>query len=171
MAAPLPSKLDLPQILQRVYDEARGTLRVDSTATIGDISIAVDLDPTEDGIYIADKDSGNKLKINGDGSINVTFIADNVSTVPSISNISIALPNIENIVVLPISTKQFELKVRGNLSNLKIAYGLGQSFTNYATITRGCNYTVQGLNLTTLNRALFVQSDKGGIIIECIIWT
>ena len=66
MAAPDPSKLDLQQILQRVYDEAAGKLRTSATASIGDITVAVDLSPADDGVYIADKDTGNKLKVNAE---------------------------------------------------------------------------------------------------------
>jgi hypothetical protein len=71
MAAPDPSKLDLQQILQRVYDEATGRLRTDAAATISNVSIAVDLDPTTDGVFIADKDSGAKLAVTPEGAIKI----------------------------------------------------------------------------------------------------
>ena len=71
MSAPDPSKLDLQQILQRVYDEAAGKLRTSATASIGDITVAVDLVPTDDGVYIADKDTGNKLKVSSEGAIHI----------------------------------------------------------------------------------------------------
>lgn len=67
-----PSKLDERQILQGVYDEAEQRLRTDAVAHVSNVSIAVDLDPSEDGVFIADKDNGNKLKVNPDGSINVS---------------------------------------------------------------------------------------------------
>ena len=171
MSAPDPSKLDLPQILQRVFDEVRGTLRTDSTAVIGDITVAVDLDPTNDGVYIADKDTGNKLKINGDGSINVTFLSSPQSTTPVIRNIDLGNANTESIIVLPVSTKQFSIKIRDNLANLNLAYNITESFTNYRTISRGCNYSETNMDLTTLNRTIFVQSNKNNMILECIIWT
>lgn len=72
MTAPDPSKLDLQQILQRVYDEAAGKLRTSATASIGDITVAVDLTPTDDGVYIADKDTGNKLKIDANGAVSIS---------------------------------------------------------------------------------------------------
>lgn len=71
MPAPLPSELDLRQILQGVYDEANGRLRTSAEATIVNADIDISLDPTEDGVYIADNTSGNKLKVEADGSINV----------------------------------------------------------------------------------------------------
>jgi hypothetical protein len=74
MVAPAPSKLDQRQILQAVLDEEQGRLRVDAVASISNVSIAVDLDPTNDGVYVADKDTGNKLEVNSDGSINVNIV-------------------------------------------------------------------------------------------------
>lgn len=76
-----PSKLDQPQIIQGAYDEATQRLRVAATAVISDASFNVDMDPSEDGVYIADKDSGNKLKVNSDGSINVNFAAGNIASI------------------------------------------------------------------------------------------
>jgi hypothetical protein len=170
MSAPDPSLLDLQQILQRVFDEAAGKLRTSATASIGDITVSVDLSPTDDGVYIADKDTGNKLVVNGDGSINVTFLGLPISTTPSIRNISLPTAGVESIIVLPVGTKQFELRIRDNYSVLNVAYALGESATNYRTISRGCNYSESDLNLTTLNRTLFVQANKNSSILECIIW-
>lgn len=171
MATPVPTKLDMPQILNRVFDEVEGKLRTSASASIGDITVSVDLTPTDDGVYIADKDTGNKLKINGDGSINVTFLSNTVSSTPVIKNINLGNANTESIIVLPVSTKQFSIKIRDNLANLQLAYEIMESFTNYRTISRGCNYSESNLNLTTLNRTLFVQSNKNNMILECIIWT
>lgn len=170
MAAPDPSKLDLQQILQRVYDEAQGKLRTDATASIGDVTIAVDLDPTNDGVFIADKDTGNKFKVNTDGSIDVVITNSSVSTIPYIQNIPILLANVENTIVLPVSTKQFELRVRDAKSKIQITYSIGDSNSNYITIPRGCNYSETDLNLTTLNRVLYVRSAKDSIVIECMVW-
>ena len=71
MTTPTPSKLDQRQILQAVLDEEQGRLRVDAVASISNVSIAVDLDPSGDGVYVADKDTGNKLKITTEGAIKV----------------------------------------------------------------------------------------------------
>lgn len=71
MSAPAPSKLDAGQVLQGSFDESTGRLRTDATATVVNADIDVSLDPSEDGVFIADKDSGNKLKVESDGSINV----------------------------------------------------------------------------------------------------
>lgn len=73
-----PSKLDEKQIFQGAYDEETQRLRTDAIATISNVSIEIDLDPSEDGVYIADKDSGNKLSVNADGSIDVNIIDGDV---------------------------------------------------------------------------------------------
>lgn len=76
-----PTKLDERQIFQGAYDEPTQRIRTESIATISNVSIDVDLDPSEDGVYIADKDTGNELKINTDGSINVNFNAGNIASI------------------------------------------------------------------------------------------
>lgn len=67
-----PSLLDGDQILGRVMDEANDRLRVTTEATVinGAVEVAIDAD-SGDTIAIKDPVSGNILKINADGSINV----------------------------------------------------------------------------------------------------
>lgn len=91
MVAPLPSKLDQRQILQAVLDEEQGRLRVDAVASISNVSIAVDLDPTNDGVYIADKVTGNKLVINVDGSINANIVSGTSGIFKNIFNEQLAV--------------------------------------------------------------------------------
>jgi DNA-binding beta-propeller fold protein YncE len=170
MVAPAPSKLDQRQILQAVLDEEQGRLRVDAVASISNVSIAVDLDPTNDGVYVADKDTGNKLVINADGSINAVLSSVGGAATPSIQNVTILTANIENMIVLPLNTKRFQIRVRDAVAKIQLAYTMGDSSVNYITIPRGCNYSEQDLNLTTLNRVLYIQSNKNNIIIECMVW-
>lgn len=91
MTAPAPSKLDERQILQAVLDEEQGRLRVDAVASISNVSIAVDLVPSEDGVYIADKTTGNKLVINSDGSINANIASGISGVVRNIFNEQLAV--------------------------------------------------------------------------------
>ncbi len=92
-----PTKLDERQIFQGAYDEAEQRIRTDAVATISNVSIEVDLDPSEDGVFIADKDTGDKLTVNPDGSINAV-------TIEVIQNAYIA-------GVINVSTSQIEAKV------------------------------------------------------------
>lgn len=88
---PDTSKLDNRQILQSVFDEDNRRLRVDAIAHVDNVSIAVDLDPTNDGVYIADKDSGNKLVVNSDGSINVDLVNPSLGAYKNIFNEIVAV--------------------------------------------------------------------------------
>lgn len=76
MAAPDPTKLDMPQVLNRVFDEANGLLRTSSQSTIVNADIDVSLDATEDNVAIRDA-AGHELDINPDGSIN-TVVSGNL---------------------------------------------------------------------------------------------
>lgn len=78
-----PTKLDERQIFQGAYDEPTQRIRTESIATISNVSIAVDLDPSEDGVYIADKDTGNDLTVNSDGSLNVNVLTGSGRTLKS----------------------------------------------------------------------------------------
>lgn len=71
MAAPAFSNLDATQCIRGSFDEANGRLRVETAATIIDGAVEVAIDADSDNIAIKDPSSGNVLKINADGSINV----------------------------------------------------------------------------------------------------
>lgn len=170
MSAPDPSNLDFPQVLRGSFDEAQGRLRVDAVASVGDISVDVDLDPATDGVHVADQATGNKLTINPDGSINVVLDATGAATTPNIQNVTIPTANVENAIVLPLETKHFQIKVRGSGTNLQLAFVVGESNTRFITIPRGCNYSENDLSLTTLSRVLYIRSASPNIVLECITW-
>lgn len=69
--------LDQNQILQRVFDEDKDQLRVDATvtATIGEVIINAE----DSNIAIKDPVSGNILKVESDGSIDVNVVLDAAS--------------------------------------------------------------------------------------------
>ena len=64
------SQLDANQVLQHAFDEDNQRLRTDAEATIVNADIDIVLEPDEDGVHIADKDTLVSLKVNSDGSIN-----------------------------------------------------------------------------------------------------
>lgn len=61
-----------------VKEDGEGQLRlcVDSNISLDNVNVNVDLDPTDDGVHIGDKDSGNLLVIENDGSINANVAVD-----------------------------------------------------------------------------------------------
>lgn len=150
MSAPDPSKLDLQQIMQRVYDEARGTLRTDSTAVVSNVSIAVDMDPNNDGVYIADKTTGNKLVINADGSINIVTSINGPGIYKNIFNerLSIASGSTINLVTYTVPA--------GKIATLGMIFVSGENIAKYEVFINGikidCARTYFGGSLnTTLN--------------------
>lgn len=170
MVAPPPSKLDQRQILQGVYDEENGRLRTDSVASISNVSIDVDLDPSEDGVFIADNSTGNKLKINADGSINTVSSGEAATETPEIQNIVVTSANTETAIIFPLGSKKLQIKVRDYAASLKLSYEAGDSNINYITIPRGCSYKEENISLTTISRTIYVQSTKPNIVVECITW-
>lgn len=165
---PLPplSKLDQQQILQSAFDEENRRLRTDAQATISDMDIAVDLDPTEDGVFIADKDSGNKLKVEADGSINVNSGASKTPIIQTFNITSLT----EQSIILPVSTKRFLIKVRDYACVMNIAFEAGETSVDYLTVPRGCSYSEENLNLTTLYRTIYFKTNKINVIVECVSW-
>lgn len=166
MALPPLSKLDQQQIIQSVFDEDARRLRTDATATISDMDIAVDLDPTEDGVFVADKDTGNKLKVEADGSINVNAGA---SKGPLIQTFNITTLT-EQSIILPVSTKKFLLKVRDYACSMNVAFDAGETSVDYLTVPRGCSYSEENLNLTTLYRTIYFKTNKINVVVECVSW-
>lgn len=75
MAAPPFTNLDFQQAIRGAYDEAEGRFRVETAATIINGAVEVAIDASTDNIQIRDPNTGNNLKINVDGSINVSGIS------------------------------------------------------------------------------------------------
>lgn len=132
-----PTKLDERQIFQGAYDEETQRLRTEAIATISNVSIDVDLDPSEDGVYIADKTSGNELLINADGSINVVTGAANrqlasiydevTGVVSGITTIINQVTLVENVLLQKIefsgtNIAEYELVIDGNTEDKKRTY-------------------------------------------------
>jgi hypothetical protein len=153
-----PSKLDEPQILQGAYDEATQRIRVEATASISDIAFNVD------------KDSGNPLKVNADGSINVVS-GENIGTFkPTIQNLMLPLANTEYAIQFAVGTKKLNIKIRDYAAPMQLSWNLGESNTNYLSVSRGNSYYEEGLSLTTQYRTVYVRTNKADMIIECISW-
>lgn len=141
-----PTKLDERQIFQGAYDEETQRLRTDAIAQISNITIDVDLDPSEDGVFIADKDTGSELSVNPDGSINVvvsgaekqlasiydevTGVLAGVSTI--INQVTLTQNAIlQKIVFSGTNIAEYQLIIDGNIEDKKRTYfgnGLNGNF-------------------------------------------
>jgi hypothetical protein len=159
------SDLSLENVLRDVHDPVTQTLRTSSTATIVfPTEIDVNINATEDTIAIADQITGDTVKVEADGSINVNVGA---VTNPAIVNFNIPMPNTEYNYTLPANTKRFLIKCRNN-GILKLSYVSGQSGTLYLTIPAGSSYREEGISSAL---TLFFQSSKGSEVLEIVSWS
>lgn len=149
-----PTKLDERQIFQGAYDEPTQRLRTDAIAHVSNVSIAVDLDPSEDGVFIADKDTGNKLKINTDGSINVNFNAGNIASIyAEVTGIATGVTTIisqvtvtqaallQKIVFSGTNIAEYELVIDGNTEDKQRTY-FGNSLNGKFDFDGGLNLII-----------------------------
>lgn len=149
-----PSKLDGNQIVQGAYNESTQRIRVESTSSIGDISLAIDLDSNEDGVHVADRDSGYPLKINSDGSINVEFTTGTIkSNYNEVINVASGVTRALINKILLVNTKlqkiefsgsniaEYELVIDGNTQDKKRTY-FGSSLNGDFNFNSGIDLTV-----------------------------
>jgi hypothetical protein len=162
-------------------------------------NLGVELDgvaPDGDSVHIVDNISGNKMKVNVDGSIDANIEVDaadgdnlavhdsdgdeldinpdgslNVKidplALPTIANVITISANTEYSYAFPSNTKKFELRARGN-AKLQLAFILGQSGTIFKTIFPGSTYEERGTNL--IATTVYFQSTKAGETVEIISW-
>lgn len=87
---------------------------------------------------------------------------------PAVQNIPMAVAGTEYTIVIPINTRQFELRSRLN-GTLQIAYVSGESGITYRTVPAGCAYIETGLLLST-SLTVYIQSTKSSDTLEAISW-
>jgi len=168
MAPPTPSLLDFTQILQRVFNEPDGKLRVDSTATVVAGSIECIIDQADDSIRIGDGVNLVTSTTNGGKvGLDVNVISSGSVTTPFIENFVVVSANTETSLVLPNNTQNLIIKSR--LGKLQIAFAAGQTSTKYLTLNKGANYVMD--NLKTSSLTLYLQSTVAGDIVEVHGWS
>ena len=129
----------------------------------GSIDVNAKLDAS-DGDNVAISDGTDTLQINSDGSINVKF---NVSTTPTIANVVATLANTEYSYAFPANTAKYKVSARG-LSKLKVAFVLGDTSTNYVTVTPGAKLTEENVLLNST--VLYFQATKPLEVVEILSW-
>lgn len=87
---------------------------------------------------------------------------------PTVTNITIAVANTEQTVVLPADTKRYLIQVL-SVGTLKVAYGVGLSGTNYLELPKGCFSSEDEINISSLT--LYVQSPTTGVVARIETWT
>lgn len=126
-----------------------------------DIKFQLDGDP----VTIVDSD-GDELDILPDGSLPVTFAAQNLTT-PNIANVTANIKNTEYSYTFPVNTKKYKISARGN-SKIKLAFNSGESATNFVTIHPGNSYEESGLNVSI---TVYFQTSKDSEVIEILSWS
>jgi hypothetical protein len=165
MPTPLPSKLDERQILQGVYDEDNGRLRTTSEATVINADINVNLDAASgDNVAIHDS-NGDELKINTDGSINVSVVNASNGITRSIFNeispissnsptslVSYTVPLsktaiLDKIVVSGENIAKFEVYINSNKVDVTRTYFGSELNGLFDYSSNNSGYTLQQLDL------------------------
>jgi hypothetical protein len=88
---------------------------------------------------------------------------------PEIINKSIALANVEETQVLPDNTKRFTISVRNGLAQLRLAYIVGGTTTNYRTIYRGSTWDSDETDIPN-GTTLYLLSTQDNITVEIEVW-
>ncbi len=97
---------------------------------------------------------------------NVVNISGTDTTV-TIFNVTLGAINTEQSQVLPVNTKEFLIRTRGN-SELKLAYSSGDSGTLFTTVPRKATKVVSQFFTT---QTIFFQSPQTGDIVEIEAYT
>lgn len=134
-----PSRLDANQVLQEAFNDETQRLRVDSQATVVDADIDITLTAEDDTVAIGDAVTGNKLKINPNGSINVA---------PQAGSATEAKQDVSNVYLGNIS--QYTSTANQELGTVN--QNLGTVNQNLGTVTSGL--TSVNENLGTVNQTI-----------------
>lgn len=161
----IKSKLDANQVIRQAYDDDTGRLKVDAqvSASIGTVEVIIDA-AGGDNIAITDATGTNYLEPNPDGSLTTTQALNN----PTIQNITLTNAGTEYSFIIPMSTKRFEMRVRGS-AKAQFSFTSGQSNVNFLTLNYGCLYSQDNLALTA-NLNVYIQANNNSQILEVLSW-
>ena len=149
---PLWSDLDQTQIIQRAFEESTDRLRVDAevSAVIGDVQI----DASTSSVAIGDRNTGDLMKVNADGSINVDTIIQ--STVDNI-----AIGNQAGTNFLAVNTDgSLNVELEGLAAFQTSSYTVGTSAVQL-TVTPLTNRSSIGFKaVTTGSNAIYIGNSS-----------
>jgi len=90
-----------------------------------------------------------------------------ISKLPEIFEVSMPLANTEYSLALPLDTKRFAIKIQDNLSKYSVGYVSGG---NKYSVSRGTEYSEEGLEITSGNETIYFQATKPNMVMEIITW-
>ena len=88
---------------------------------------------------------------------------------PKIINFTLPLAGTEYNVLVPMASKKFIIKIRGDGAKVNLAFAAGETLAKYFTLGLGNFYEETGLQLTT-DLAVYVQSNKPNQVLEILTW-
>jgi len=139
-------------------------------AVIGEIkNILKELQKKENAIAVrltsSDQTFFYNAMMNAYGAVSASAAeASNIATTPTIYNIT--MTNADTEYNQAVTAKSVTIQCRGSY-DVKIAFALGQSGTNYLTIKSGQNYFENTLNA---NITVYAQCATAGQVLEIIAW-
>jgi len=83
-------------------------------------------------------------------------------TTSTVNNVTVTLADTEQAIALPANTKKFLIRSRNN-GTIRLAYGVGETSTDYLTINKKAVYTNE--NFYT-SQTIYIQSSVTGDILE-----
>lgn len=96
-------------------------------------------------------------------------VSDGEPTEQEIQNVLFTLADTEYTITLPDNTKRYQIRVRNDSSKGKIAFVLGETSTNYWTLTRGTVVDSYSMKLP-INSKIYMQLDKPNQTVEVMAW-
>lgn len=101
------------------------------------------------------------------GGTNSVFTANSLTTTPEVLNVSVTLANTEVSQALPSGCKGFMIRARGN-SVLKLSYAVGESLTNYATISPGSVFSDSNFYQS---QSIYFNTSKPNEVVEIVTFS
>lgn len=95
------------------------------------------------------------------------FASAGSNTITEVFNVSVPTAGVEMSQSLPANCRGFVIKCRGS-STLKIGYALGESLTNYVTISPGSAYSDDH---SYFSQVIYFNTSKDGETVEIVTFS
>jgi len=86
-----------------------------------------------------------------------------------IINKTIVTKNVEVSQLLPDATQRYKIRVRDDKAQLKLAFGVGETSTDYLTIDRGFIWDSHEMDLPN-SSTIYLKSTQNNIVVEIKAW-
>lgn len=118
--------------------------------------------------YTSVVDNDGNVRLAVDANIDNLIVSITGAASPTIANITAIAANTEYSYLLPIGTKQYLIRARGN-SKLQLSFAAGQSGSEFITVFPGANHVDINLKLDVAT-TMYFRASKSAEIIEILSW-